>query len=96
MNLSISNEAAAWYKEEMLLQQGDAIRFFIQYGGCSTVQKGFSLGIRKDTPMNPIVQVEVQGITFFIEEDDVWYFDGHNLSVSYTSGEEEPQFHYEK
>ncbi|CAM4244732.1 hypothetical protein BAMA_03375 [Bacillus manliponensis] len=96
MNLSVSKEAANWYKEELLLQDGDFIRFFVQYGGCSTVQKGLSLGLRKDAPMNACAQTSESGITFFIEGDDEWYFDGHNLSVTFNEGDESPQFHYEK
>lgn len=96
MNMSVSKEAANWYKEELLLQDGDSLRFFVQYGGCSTVQKGLSLGLRKDVPMNPCAQTNENGITFFIEGDDEWFFDGHNLSVTLNEGDDSPQFHYEK
>ncbi|MGG2091598.1 HesB/YadR/YfhF family protein [Bacillus sp. S13(2024)] len=96
MNISVSKEAVSWYKNELGLQTGDAIRFFVQYGGCSTVQKGLSLGIRKDNPVTPAVQVQEDGITFFIEGDDEWFFDGHNLSVTFSSDDDFPQFHYEK
>jgi uncharacterized protein YneR len=96
MIISVSKDAAKWYKEELMLQDGDAIRFFVQYGGCSTVQKGLSLGLRKDEAVQPAATVTEEGITFFVESEDEWYFDGHNLSVTYTNGEEEPQFYYEK
>ncbi|UOY93225.1 HesB/YadR/YfhF family protein [Ectobacillus sp. JY-23] len=96
MHISISNDAANWYKREMLLNEGDQIRFFVQYGGCSTVQKGLSLGIRKDLPQHMAASTQAEGLTFFVEADDEWYFDGHNLSITYTQGEEEPTFHYEK
>ncbi len=45
MNLSVTKEAAQWYKNELNLQSGETLRLFVQYGGCSTVQKGLSLGI---------------------------------------------------
>jgi uncharacterized protein YneR len=96
MNISVSKEAVSWYKNELGLQTGDAIRFFVQYGGCSTVQKGLSLGIRKDTPATPAVQIQEDGITFFIEGDDEWFFDGHNLSVTFSNDDDFPQFNYEK
>ncbi len=41
MNLSVTKEAAQWYKNELNLQSGETLRFFVQYGGCSTVQKDF-------------------------------------------------------
>ncbi len=96
MKFSLSKEAAEWYKNELQLQEGDAIRFFVQYGGCSTVQKGLSLGIRKDTPVNPVAEVTQEGIRFFVEEEDEWYFDKHDFSVTYEAGSEAPEFHYEK
>ena len=63
---------------------------------CSTVQKGLSLGIRKDDPAHPAVQIQEEGINFFIEGDDEWFFDGHNLSVTLNEGDDFPQFNYEK
>ncbi|MCP1124415.1 hypothetical protein CN326_15595 [Bacillus sp. AFS018417] len=96
MNISVSKEAVSWYKNELGLQTGDALRFFVQYGGCSTVQKGLSLGIRKDEPATPAVQIQEDGITFFIEGDDEWFFDGHDLSVTFSNDDDFPQFHYEK
>lgn len=41
MNLSVTKEAAQWYKTELNLQSNETLRFFVQYGGCSTVQKDF-------------------------------------------------------
>lgn len=43
MNIIITPKALDWFKKEMDLQAGDAIRFFARYGGCSTVQKDFLL-----------------------------------------------------
>ena len=57
--------------------------------------KGLSLGIRKDDPAHPAVQVQEEGINFFIEGDDEWFFDGHNLSVTLNEGDDFPQFNYE-
>lgn len=80
MNMKVTKGALDWYKEELDLETGDHVRFFVRYGGCSNVQKGFSLGILKDRPMNIGTSTEVEGITFFIEESDLWYFDNHDLS----------------
>lgn len=96
MNLSISKEAANWYKEELMLQDGDALCFFVRYGGESTIHKGFSLGIRKDTPIQAAAEAKENGITFYIEQDDEWYFDGHSLSISFKAGDEDPTFHFLK
>ncbi|PLT32502.1 HesB/YadR/YfhF family protein [Bacillus sp. V5-8f] len=96
MNLTISDEAAAWYINEMNLKNGDTVRFFARYGGCSTVQSGFSLGVSTDKPINAATQTEKNGIMFFIEENDAWYFDENNLSVTLNEKFNEPEYHYKK
>ncbi|RAK18463.1 uncharacterized protein YneR [Anoxybacillus vitaminiphilus] len=95
MKIIIKPKAFKWYKEELDLKQGDFVRFFARYGGCSNVQKGFSLGINKEAPLSPGVQTVIDGITFFIEEGDMWYFDQHNLIVDFDEQWGEPVFLYE-
>jgi uncharacterized protein YneR len=66
---------------------GDKIRFFVRLGGCSTVQDGFSLGISKDTPKQPATVVKLMDHEFFIEDEDEWFFDKHDLTVSVENQE---------
>lgn len=95
MKLNVTEQAAQWYKDEMMLEGNEHLRFFVRYGGCSNVQKGFSLGINKDQPSNIGVKAEVNGLTFFVEEEDLWYFDGHDLKVVFNEEASEPEFIYE-
>ncbi|HZG60038.1 MAG TPA: HesB/YadR/YfhF family protein [Anoxybacillus sp.] len=95
MKIIIKPKALEWYKEDLDLKQGDFVRFFARYGGCSNVQKGFSLGINKESPLSPGVQTVIDGITFFIEESDMWYFDQHDLIVDFDEQWGEPVFLYE-
>ncbi|WP_312475580.1 HesB/YadR/YfhF family protein [Neobacillus sp.] len=94
MNLQITNEAARWYKQELNLTEGDHIRFFVRYGGCSTVQSGFSLGISSEEPVDIGAKSYIEGITFYIEEKDLWYLDDHDLLIEYQSDYDEPVFQY--
>ncbi|CAH2715985.1 hypothetical protein BACCIP111895_03169 [Neobacillus rhizosphaerae] len=94
MNLQITNEAARWYKQELNLTEGDHIRFFVRYGGCSTVQSGFSLGISAEEPVDIGAKSDIEGITFYIEEKDLWYLDDHDLLIEYQSDYDEPVFQY--
>jgi uncharacterized protein YneR len=94
MRLTIEEQAANWYKDELHLKQGDFIRFFVRYGGYGTVQAGFSLGVIKDVPEEIGISDESGGITFFVEEKDLWYFDEHSLHVKYNEKHAEPEFHY--
>ena len=96
MNIQISSEAAAWYKKELNLKTGDFVRFYVRYGGFSTVQKGFSLGISSDEPNDIGTKTTEDGITFYIEEKDIWYFDEHDLFVTYNTKYEEPVLDYKK
>ena len=94
MNIHMCDQAFQWYKEELQLQQGDFVRFFARYGGCSTVQKGFSLGVNKEKPIDAAVTLAKDGIVFFIEQNDTWYFDGHDLYIEFDEKQNEPVFTY--
>jgi uncharacterized protein YneR len=96
LNIQIDSKSAAWYKEELNLNTGDFVRFYVRYGGHSTIQSGFSLGISKDEPFDIGVKVNIDGITYFIEEKDLWYFEEHDLLVECNSDYNEPVFHYKK
>ncbi|OEH92479.1 HesB/YadR/YfhF family protein [Bacillus solimangrovi] len=96
MKLEISSEAVEWYKDEMELDKGDTVRFFVRYGGNSTIQKGFSLGVMTEEPIEPFTDIEVDGITFYIEEKDAWYFDEYDLNVQYNNVYDEVEFDYKE
>jgi uncharacterized protein YneR len=96
MNIQISSAAAAWYKQELNLKNGDFVRFYVRYGGFSPVQKGFSLGISSDEPNDIGANTTVDGITFYVEEKDLWYFDDHDLIVDLHKKYEEPVLDYKK
>lgn len=95
MKINISEAALTWFKKEMQVKDKDYIRFFARYGGCGTVQSGFSLGINKEKPKELGASTEIDGITFFIEKDDLWYFDQYDLSVTYNEAKDEIEFDYE-
>ncbi|WP_458413166.1 HesB/YadR/YfhF family protein [Schinkia sp. CFF1] len=92
--LMISKAALEWYKREMELLEGDCVRFYARYGGESDLQAGFSLGMMVEKPKEPIIQVMNDGITFYVERDDEWYFDNHNLTVTYNETYDEIEFQY--
>ncbi|KKI91886.1 hypothetical protein WQ54_12205 [Bacillus sp. SA1-12] len=94
MEMIIDDKAANWYIEELQLQKGDMVQFFVRYGGCSNVQKGFSLGVAKQQPEEIGASAELNGITFFVENRDLWYFDNHNLRVELDEEGNEPTFTY--
>ncbi|MGE7768281.1 HesB/YadR/YfhF family protein [Peribacillus sp. NPDC096540] len=96
MKLVISRQAVNWFKEEIELKDGYYVKFYARYGGSSPVQDGFSLGVSMDHPFNVAVQREQDGIVFFIEEADLWYFNGHDLHVEYKEDGNEIEYNYLK
>lgn len=94
MKLEITKEAANWYKEELDLEEVTWIRFFVRYGGVGGRIPGFSLGISTNAPHKIYGSTEVDGITFFIEETDAWYFENSGLRISFDKKLQEPNFKY--
>lgn len=92
MQIKMSEQVFQWYKEELSLTKGDHIRFYIRYGGLNCFVKGFSLGLEKDTPEETQTRIEKDGITFFIEDRDTWYFDNKDLVIEYNEKLNEPEF----
>ncbi|QHE52317.1 HesB/YadR/YfhF family protein [Pontibacillus sp. HMF3514] len=96
MQLKVAEEAAQWYKDELELSDNDSLRFFVRYGGVGGLKPGFSLGVRPDTAQEPIAETTVDGVHFYIEQDDAWYFDNHSVKVTYDPKMQEPDFEYEE
>ena len=96
MKISVNDEAVKWYQDEMGLKAGDFIRYYARYGGSTKVQQGFSIGISTEEPIDIGTETTKSGITFYIEEKDLWYFDGHDLLVEFNTKISEPEFHFEK
>ena len=92
MKINMSEQVFQWYKEELALHEGDCIRFYIRYGGLNSSIKGFSLGMEMDTPQQTHAKVENDGITFFIEDCDTWYFDDKDLVIDFNENLGEPEF----
>jgi uncharacterized protein YneR len=88
----MSEETATFIIKDLQEVSGDKVRFFVRLGGCSTVQDGFSLGINKDTPKHPAAVLELKDHQFFIEDEDEWFFDQSDLTVSVKNDEIKYEF----
>ena len=95
MKITITEQAAAWYEKE-LQPDGGFVRFYVRYGGHSPVQSGFSLGVSLDAPEDLGASAEMNSVTYYVEANDIWYFDEHDLHIEYNEKYEEPIFRYEK
>ncbi|GEB33836.1 HesB/YadR/YfhF family protein [Brevibacillus parabrevis] len=92
MKMTVTEAAVAWFKEEWGCQEGDSIRFFVRYGGVSTVQDSFSMGIAKELPNEIGLSTVIDGITFYMEQDELWYMNGKGLIVDYRLATDEVDF----
>ena len=96
MKIVITDEAFKWFKEEMELEQGNYVRFYARYGGSSPFHEAFSLGMNREQPHSIGIQTIIDGITFYIEQDDLWFFNEHSLVVSVDEKLNELHYEYKK
>ncbi|PKG45599.1 MULTISPECIES: HesB/YadR/YfhF family protein [unclassified Planococcus (in: firmicutes)] len=94
MEIHLSKDARDWFHNEMEVESGEAVRFFVRYGGAG-LQPGFSLGVTKDSPYEAVVRLEEGDVLYFIEEADQWYFDEHDLHVTVDDALGELSYSYE-
>lgn len=97
MDIVISKTALQWFKDEVELKTGDKVKFYPKIYGNSPVQEGFSLGFTVDNyPIEIITAYEAEGMLFYIEERDLWFFNGHDLHVNYNEQTDEVEYSYSK
>lgn len=97
MEITVSEAAIKWFKEEVGLTEGDMVKFYSQIYGNSPVQENFALAFTIDNePVDMEVKAEVAGIVFYVEERDIWFFSGHNLHVDFNERKDELEYSYSK
>lgn len=96
MKIIVSDEAYNWFKREMEIEKGDTIRFYVRYGGSSPFHEGFSLGMNREEPHEIGVELEHDNVLFYIEKDDEWFFNEHDLHVHVNEQADELAYEYIK
>jgi len=71
--LQITERVAGMYRDDMELSDRDEVRLFVRGA------EGFFLGVEKDASESDDWKTVVDGVRFFIKEDDLWLFDGMTL-----------------
>lgn len=87
MQLTVSSEAARQYIEDMELETGSYIRFVVRLYGQSSIHPNYSLGISKEPPRQIAIQSIAEGITFYFDEQDVWFLKNYHLQVVAEQGD---------
>lgn len=88
VRLTITKEAADFYKSSMPLKTGETVTLFVRVGGVGS--GGFSAGVTRGKPETDYRTVVQEDITFCISDDDSWYFDG--MTIDYNSDYNEVTF----
>lgn len=97
MKITVNPKSAAWFKEEVGIPEGFGIRFKSKIYANSPINEGFGIAFDVDEPMLPIATTNTEnGIMFFVEENDEWFFNGHDLHVDYSEKFKEPRYVYLK
>jgi len=96
MNITLTDEALQWFKNEMEVETGNTIRFYARYGGSSPFHEGFSLGMTREEPLEMGVHTEADGVTYYIEQKDLWFFNDYNLHVDVDAQLYELKYDYVK
>lgn len=96
MKITVSDQAHQWYIDEMGLEEGDGVRFFGKVYGKTEVHDNFSVAINVAQPDDPLVAETIDGITYFIEKSDEWFFSGYDFKVEYDEKLDEVSYHFVK
>ncbi|MTD38444.1 iron-sulfur cluster biosynthesis protein [Erwinia sp. CPCC 100877] len=96
MELVITPRAQQWFKEEVGVTPDTGIRFYGKIYGKTEVHDGFSIAMSVEAPDQPLIIEVIDGITYFIEETDDWFFKGYDLQVDYDENKDEPKYVFTK
>nr|WP_263313375.1 iron-sulfur cluster biosynthesis family protein [Mammaliicoccus sp. Marseille-Q6498] len=90
MNLEITDKAIEWFKSELEFDNDQALRIFVRYGGEFQLKQGFSPAFNVEPLSDSEIgfKDEKDGIPFFIDEKDLWYFDGNDLKIDLNEDSE--------
>ncbi|MEH7885040.1 hypothetical protein V7654_12055 [Bacillus sp. JJ1609] len=89
MTISIDQSAYKWFENEFGTAKPFFIRLYPQYGGFGDKNKGYSLAFALETPAIAAEQQEIDGITFFVESNDTWFFEETDVEIKYSEAEQE-------
>ena len=97
MNLTVDQAAANWFKEEVGLRPNAGICFKTKIYASSPINPGFGIAVEPLEPENPIASYQADnGLVFFIEENDEWFFKGYDLKVTLSEDNQEPYYQFFK
>ncbi|NWQ41134.1 hypothetical protein MLOOGBEN_10555 [Bacillus sp. EB106-08-02-XG196] len=93
MLISIDEKAAKWFTSEFEI---NTVRMFPRYSGFGEKNKGFSLAFSAEAPTNVGFTKEINGINFYVEGNDVWFFEDTETCLSFNDEMNEIQITFKE
>lgn len=90
MKIEITDSAKEWFENEVGLEKGNGVRFMGKVYGKTEVHEGFSVGMEVTQPVDVLVKTTINDVTYFIDKNDEWFFNGYDLQVSFDKKRDEP------
>ncbi len=84
MTIKIDQEAFKWFEREFNTPKPFHIRLYPQYAGFGDKNKGYSLAFSLEAPAIAAEQHEIDGITFYVESNDTWFFHETDVEIQYS------------
>ncbi|ALV20875.1 MULTISPECIES: HesB/YadR/YfhF family protein [Carnobacterium] len=94
MKIELTQNAIDWFEDEVGLMPGGGVRFLGKVYGKTDIHEGFSVGMDIAQPGDVLAQEKINGITYFIDKNDEWFFSGHDLQVDFDKKADEPIYKF--
>lgn len=94
LKISVTPKAQAWFKKEVGLKNGSAVGFFGKVYGKTAIHEGFSMGMNVGEPDDALYSENIDGIDYYIEKNDEWFFHDHDLNIDYDEKKDEPIYEF--
>ena len=94
--ITITDQASAWFRRELALPKaGAGVRFFGKVYGKTNVHDGFSVGMTRDDQAEaPVLATKKDGVLYYVDANDDWFFANLDLTVDYDAQRDEPSYHF--
>lgn len=93
MKIEVTDQALKWFRDELDLEPGDKINFYVQTYVHTGLHEHFTTAFKIEPhDNNASASVTIDRITFYINESDEWFFKGLDLLVEYNVETDEIEY----
>ena len=82
MKLTVTDAAVHCFTKEWGFREGETIRIYVRYAGGG--EDPYALGIMSGRPIDIGLETSAGGMTFFMEETDLWFLEQRDLRLDAT------------